>query len=294
MIQYVAVVLVGLAVLGGISVGRDERTSSLVQSRLLGHDNRSACECSFSLSETTVTEHEPIVVKFSFTNHDSYPVDLKLGYNREGGFVLTLKKPDGTILELPRRRAKEGLALIGSFALGPQAIYSQQLILNEWFDFAQPGTYELRASLKNSPRTQDGDPIACENKRMVFTVEPLDVKRLQQTCRNLLEVIGRNVSNYANAADAARALVTVRHPVAVSFLQSAMEVNPRVDDLIISGLEQIGNAEAICVLIRVLEHSDYDSAEFVDARAALVKLEKKTADPISVEKIRIALAKVTP
>lgn len=76
--------------------------------------SEASCECSFKMSNLALTQHEPVVVTFSFANHSDSAINLHLGYNREAGFAFSLKQPDGKVLEFPRRPAREGSSRLDS------------------------------------------------------------------------------------------------------------------------------------------------------------------------------------
>lgn len=288
------VFLMTFALLTGAVVGEDmERKTRLAQSSW-PNCVTNTYPYSLSVAKTRFTQHEPILLKFAITNTYDRPLNLSLGYDREGGFIFTVRRPDRSIVEIPSKRTKAGLARIGKFTIQPRQTYTQQLVLNEWFAFSDPGTYEITAKLKNPPQTNEEVSEPSQTTRIAIEVVPLDVPQLQHACSELGEVISRNVSDYAKASEAARALIAVRHPIAVPFLEKALEANKGVASFVIAGLEEVGNDQAVRVLISVLEHSDLDSSEFAQSRAALVNLKKNTADPATLQSIKIALAKSAP
>jgi len=109
-------------------------------------------------------------------------------------------------------------------------------------------------------------------------------------CSELVDGIRKNKDNYEKAADAAKVLAKVDSPVAVPFLNKALEVNPMVGWIVIPGLDRIGDKEAIRSLISILERFSREGDEYVLARAALLRLESKSAFE-EAEMIRIALAR---
>lgn len=202
-----------------------------------------------------------------------------------------VKRPDGSVKEIPGKLPKETLTLLGNFDVEAQKTYTQQLILNEWYDFNNPGVYEISASLMKGRRQVEP---ACLNSRFKIEIMPFDMAQLQQTCSELVETISQNVHNVGNAFDAVKALVTVKSPVIVPFLEQAVKANHAVTSYVISGLEEVGNDEAVRVLISLLEEARThpDNGEFLQVRNALFAIEKKAKDPATLDLVKIALAKV--
>jgi hypothetical protein len=199
-----------------------------------------------------------------------------------------VKHPNGSVIELPRKTLRGGISRVGSFTVATQESFTQQLILNEWYDFADAGVYEIAVSLSNDP----GREKACLETRFTIEITTLDTSQLQQACGELVDTIRRNVNHAGNALDAAKALLVVKHPLAVPFLEEALKANRMVDWLVIKGLEQIGNEQAVKVLIPMLENPDPQDSEFLLARSALQRIETRTPDPATLELIKIALARV--
>ena len=96
----------------------------------------------------------------AITNSSYEPLPVSLGYNREGGFIFTVKRPDGSVKETPRKITKDNLTLLANFNVDAQKTYTQQLILNEWYDFNDPGVYEISASLMKGRRQDEPAPEA--------------------------------------------------------------------------------------------------------------------------------------
>jgi len=288
MYRIVIFVLVNLLVIS-VAVGQSvERNSN--RAHLKSPASESAeCQYSLTLAKTKFSQHEPILLTMAITNSSYEPLPVSLGYNREGGFIFTVKRPDGSVKEIPRKITKETLTLLANFNVEAQKTYTQQLILNEWYDFNDPGVYEISASLMKGRRQ---DEPACLNSRFKIEITPFDMAQLQQTCSELVEKI--SVSNFANASDAVKALLAVKSPVVVPFLEQAVKANHAVTSHVISGLVEVGNDEAVRVLISLLEEARThpDNGEFLQVRNALFAIEKKAKDPATLDLVKIALAKV--
>ena len=290
MYRIVIFVLVNLLVIS-VAVGkRVERNSN--RGHLESPASESAeCQYSLTLAKTKFSQHEPILLTLAITNSSYEPLPVSLGYNREGGFIFTVKRPDGSVKEIPRKISKETLTLLANFNVEAQKSYTQQLILNEWYDFNNPGVYEISASLMKGSR-QAGP--ACLNSRFKIEITPFDTAQLQQTCSELVETISQNVHNFGNASDAVKALLAVKSPLIVPFLEQAVKANHAVTSYVISGLEEVGNDEAVKVLVSLLEEARThpDNTEFLQVRNALFAIEKKAKDPATLDLVKMALAKV--
>jgi hypothetical protein len=248
------------------------------------------CPYSLTLPKKQFTRHEPILLKLAITNSSAQPLPVSLGYDREGGFVFTVKRPDGSVIELPRKTVREGLSRVGDFTVGIRETYTQQLILNEWYDFPDPGVYEIAVSLTND---EAGAEKACLDKRFTLEITPLDTAQLQQVCSELVETIKRSRNNAGNALNAAKALLVVKNALVVPFLEEALKGNDMVDGLMIYGLEQVGNEQAVKILIPMLQHPNREGNQFLLSRSALMRIQTRTTDPATLELIKTALATVT-
>lgn len=277
--------LLGMSIVAGKSF---ERKLNLNQTSSAGAGS-AACQYSLTIAKTRFSQHEPILLTLVITNSSYELLPVSLGYDREGGFIFTVKRPDGSLKEIPRKRAREGPALAGNFSIEAQKTYTQQLILNEWYDFQDPGVYEINASLVKGRWQQEA---ACLNSRLKIEILPFDTAQVQQRCSDLVETIRQNTKNFGNASDAVKALLVVKHPIVVPFLEQAMKANHGVISYVISGLEEIGNEQAVRVLIPLLDNPDPENSDFFEARHALVAIEKKTTDPATLDLVRIALARV--
>ena len=248
------------------------------------------CQYSLTLAKTKFSQYEPILLTLTITNSSYKPLPVSLGYNREGGFIFTVKRPDGSVKEIPRKIAKETLTLLANFNVEAQNNYTQQLILNDWYDFNDPGVYEISASLMKGRRQ---DEPTCLNSQFKIEITPFDMAQLQQTCSKLVEKISQNDHNFANASDAVKALLAVKSPVIVPFLEQAVNANHAVTSHVISGLEEVGNDAAVRVLISLLEEAKThpDNGEFLQVRNAFFAIQKKSTDPATLDLVKIALAK---
>lgn len=239
--------------------------------------SRFACSLSF---KGYYTQGQPIVVRLTLENRSFEPMIIDLGYDREGAFLFKLKRPDGTLVDLPQKKVREGISRVGKFTIPSHESYSQQIILDEWYKFTEPGKYSVFLTMPKS---------LCVEQDFEFELVPADAEWLSNACSELVDAIRQNKNDYAKAADAAKVLARIDNPLAVPFLVKALEANRMVDSIIIPAIERIGDKHAVRWLISLLDH-DSTSATYELVRPALVRLEKRSA-PEEAEMIRIALAR---
>ncbi|SRR6266404_3139033 len=230
-----------------------------------------------------LTLHEPVIVNFAVYSGLSRLTKVNLGLNFKGNFVITVKLPDGRIINASHlsSQASDVGGLRGILSLKPGETYKQSLLLNEWSDFNMIGRYEVEVTLVNP-----GQEMSVAGNKMTLDIGPRDANKLTQACTSLAEnVVG--ATSYQAAADATRALSYVQDPVAVPYLERALHSGHLVEQISIEGLERIGNPRAVQTLISALGIHTGDTD--VLARSALGRIERKTQDPRLKQMIKRAL-----
>jgi hypothetical protein len=242
---------------------------------------------SYVLPQEQLSLHQPILVTFSVNNESLRPIKLDLGQNRKGGFAFELVQPDGTRIRLPQYSI-DGMSELGTVSLRSGQHFSEQLVLNEWYQFKKPGTYRLEARLRQPILFQDGS-TAPVNATAPGKIEigPRDSTQLEATCKKLIEQIEGSPS-YEASSQAALQLSYVTDSVAVPYLQKAFETNKLVRPIIIDGLERIGDDAAARALISFLKTENGETAALI--RGALGQIQRETADPALRRQIQRALA----
>lgn len=229
------------------------------------------------------TLHEPVVVQFSIKNRLNEPISLDLGHNRKTSFLITVLKPNGSIVRVPEL-SSEGLGAIGRISLDPMQQYSQRLLLNEWYDFSEPGTYMVDINLAAPIQANGGSTInVATKKRVKIYVAPRDADALKRKCEELGNAVAQSAS-YAEAEEAARALSYIRDSVAVPYLKTALDANKLVSVIILDGLSRLSSDEAIEVIISAAQSQNQDTAEY--AKGILFQLQAKVRNPALREKIK--------
>jgi hypothetical protein len=234
----------------------------------------------YSLPTHRLVLHEPVVLEFSVKNETNTRVVLNLGQDRKGGYEFSVTPPGGEKLRL-RRYAHAGIARVGRLSIEPGLIFSQRLILNEWYDFATPGRYDLEGRLVEpieGTAYEERDP----GFHGVIEVGPEDVRKLKVICDSLAKKVVES-RTYEDAAQAALALSYVKDPVAVPYLERILAANKSIQLIAVQGLERVGDDNAIRALGSALGLPGDAS---ILARAALQRLASETADAARKETIK--------
>ena len=195
--------------------------------------SQSELKCTLT-AKPSFTQGEPILLRLKLENSSNEPRGVDLGYDREGALLFRLVRPDGLSIDLPQTEIRGGIALLGEVAIPAQENHSQQIILDNWYKFTEPGSYRVALEILYSP---------CARQELRFEITPEDLDRLKSVCNELLYAIEKNKNHYAKAADAAKALVQVHNPIAVPYLTKALESNPMVSSIVIPALKRFDDGK---------------------------------------------------
>lgn len=241
----------------------------------------------FTLAVSNITFNEPVFVDFSVRNQHSESIHFDLGHNRKSHFEFTISEPNGSVVHAPRL-SEEGLGLLGKVTLQPNEKYTQRLVINEWYQFPEPGDYTINVKLASPIVTQSGAMIEPEpSGSLSLHIAPRNLERLRQVCQNLYRRASRS-STVEKKTEATLALSHVRDPIAVSYLEKGLSNGRLSWQYAIPGLARIANAEAIDVLIAVMQKNDPESGSAL-ARFVLSELKEKIQDAGLKDKIERAL-----
>jgi hypothetical protein len=143
---------------------------------------------SFLAESPQVGLFEPVFAKFSIQNNSNEPIKFDLGLNKKAAFEFSIDTPDGKRLRShPFEQLPDGgLGAKGNVTLSPGETYTQRLLLNEWYDFPNAGTYTVALSVNFRLQTMTDrqigstapDPIA-------ITVGEKNENRLRDICADL-------------------------------------------------------------------------------------------------------------
>jgi hypothetical protein len=208
-----------------------------------------------------------------FTVHNSTPetVRFDLGLGGTRGFVLRIVRPDGTGVDAPRIPAGSGLFRTGRVTIAPFAQHTEELILNEWFAFGQPGSYRVGIELATSMTNESGAAIHARTSGVVTVqVGPRDERVLEEICGALSERI-RGTSDIGSQFADARKLANVNDAVALPYIRQLLEHTDSVDHFLFRSLVRMGTPEAQTVLSEMAKSRDDGRASQAAAALDLAK-----------------------
>lgn len=233
----------------------------------------SGVDVSYSLAQDQFTLHEPVNLTFIVKNELTQPIKLDLGENRKGNFILTIKQPEGKSVRL-RLPERGGTSRISRVSLEPGQTYTQNLLLNEWYEFLTLGNYELTISIATTIQTQEGLSIGeISGFHTTLEIKPKDSAHLKQISARLAERVA-NSPSYDEAAEAALALSYIRDSAAVPYMEKAIVSGHMVEQIVIAGLERLGDEKAIQALIALSTNQDREIA--ILARRALKRVQQRS------------------
>lgn len=256
-----------------------------------------------SLENHEVPLHALLKAHLEISNEDAmHAYVVHLGLDNEGAFTLAVKEPDGTVAVF-QKQSTPGLHVTGQNKIQPKGIYTQDLILDRWYGFPVPGTYDVTlrmdATVMMEAKVIEGQPAgtsprAVPNLRATVSqrviIAPRDEAYLRQQCQQLLETI-QSAHSYDDVIQAADALNAIDDPVAASYLTQAAEARPPVAHRFISGLESLATKGAVVGLLKLAKSPDEETK--VLARSSLQRLEIASQNGPLKDQIRAGLAAVS-
>ena len=250
-----------------------------------GHPAPNGVRFSYVLPQT-LTLHEPVCLVSTISNETSETAQIDLGQDRKGAYVLAVTQPNGVKIDLPQH-SHEGISRLATFALEPSQSYTQTLVLNEWYAFDVPGRYQVQVRLTRPALLgASSTPVADPGFQASIEIQPRSAERLKATLNELTQRIEDSAS-YEQAADAATTLRYVTDPLAVPYLEKALQSGKQIEQIAIAGLEGIADEAAVAALISSLRSANSDVSTL--AQASLRRIQQRTRDLALKEQIRIAL-----
>jgi hypothetical protein len=214
--------------------------------------------------ERKVVLRQPVVLQFRVDNQGFQPVRFDLGFNRTRNFLVTITQPNGQRFQAPLVPAVGGgdqVFAVGRRRLLPGEQYVQQLLLNEWFPFAEPGRYTVDIRLRTDILSDSGSKIeASSNGVISVDVGPRDDRVLQTLADELVEQI-LTTRDVGERYAAARILSHMTDPVAIEYMRRVIERTDAVDHILIDGLKRIGTSDSAALLTQL-------AASHIDSRAS--------------------------
>jgi len=147
-------------------------------------------------------------------------VTVDFGVEDQTEFLFRHAKPDGAFVSVqpsiarPARLRTSHLMLRGNSHTVP-------VVLDEWLDLAQPGRHQLEIEFRGTVQLEGGDQAALNRTaRLAIDVTPRDPKRLEKRAGEWLKKVS-TLSKSSEARAAAVALVTLKDPLAIPYLELA-------------------------------------------------------------------------
>ena len=217
----------------------------------------------------------------TITNGRPDPIEVDLGKDRKENFKIAITPPKGEKVYLPQLR-KSGFGRTGNVTIQGGQSYLQNIVLNEWYNFAETSVYGIDVELAK-PATAAGNIVGGQQSfRTTLEIGPRDEEALARRCEALASGVEAS-SSHERSAENALTLSYVNDPVAVPYLARSLMANKLVEPIAIAGLERIATPGAVRALGPALNMSINHS--FVLARSALARIQTRTADPEVKEEV---------
>jgi len=231
---------------------------------------------SFDLQSSTLTLHEPVFVRFTLRNVSTDVVHVDLGKHRRAGFQFLVTRPDGSVMRVPVANGA-GFGEQGRFDLGPGETYVQNLLVNQWYQFAVPGRYKIRVGLLRPLRTESGRTLeASPSGQLSLWVRPRDPGRLEKVCASLAH-LASTAPNAQRAWDAAVALSYVDDPVAVRHLAD-LAGRRGFQWVAVDGLARVAKTEGLQAVTSRLTSKQGRLIPLIEAKLRNIESGAKVAD----------------
>jgi hypothetical protein len=238
----------------------------------------------------------PVRVIFQVENRSAEAITIDLGSDRQQNFVLAMQQPDGDRVAIPPPPMREGIHSRGMISIRPGERVMQPILVNERTNLDSPGTYELRAELSTPIEAANGTRTRAIPWRGIVNVLPYDAGKLKEVCEKLASEIEASAS-VREAVWAATALGHVADPVAVPYLDRALQSGKYIETPAIEGLVRIGNVDAVNVLRKIVAENPGwppDTSSSVGTRSikavqGLQAIATKSADPAARREAEAAL-----
>jgi hypothetical protein len=224
---------------------------------------------------TPLTLYEPALGQLVFRNQTDDILLTDLGANELGALHFELRRPNGLTqkAEPGALPASGGIIFPGRVEVAPNETFLKSVLLNQWFDFSDVGRYQLRVRFSGEVKRPSGTFVEVDRDVTIdIDVRGADERRLRDACEALLGRI-KNSKKSEEGLTAARALASIKRPLAVRYLHEAIRADRLVDSIAITGLESIGNDAAVRALEEELGNRHAETA--AAANAALNRLQRQ-------------------
>jgi len=218
-------------------------------------------------------------------NRASVPLDLDLGGDGTENILISIVGPDGKTRQKPPTMRKEGIVFFGNVHLESGSSYAQTVVLNQWFQFEETGRYEIKVTLQSSLRIA-GKSIPAGDFVLALEISPGNPSQLASASSQLVSRIHAEGSAQ-DSLSAALALSFVHDSVVVPYWAQVLEQPGFAHETAINSLANVGNSDAVAVLVRSLQGPDGNTKSW--ARSALKAIATHTTEPSIKKQIDEAL-----
>ncbi|HEU4390164.1 MAG TPA: hypothetical protein VFV34_20350 [Blastocatellia bacterium] len=229
---------------------------------------------------------EPVVVRVTITNESSEAVTFT--DRARNDFSVAITSPDGSEPNA-KFEAYNGISPMRRVTLEAGQTYLRRVLLNYWFDFDQPGTYQIRIGLRDPRTLKELLVLKPAESQIPIEVLPRDEKALQRTCGELVSQITDSTRVPDERWQAALELSFVKDPAAVPYLVRALKEDLPRASFALRGLEKVGNEEAVSALIDAAQYKS--PFPWDEALSSLTRLEPRVTNPALKEKIHSLIKK---
>lgn len=232
---------------------------------------------SFSLAAPVVTLREPVLVRCRIRNGLSQTVLVDFGDSIESAFSFRIVDPSERSWDISPPLSS-GIAPVPRWQLSPGESRSEELLLDKWYRFDQPGSYEIEPAVAVAVSTTSSEVIPrTATLTLNLVVRPRDEEVLRRRCESLVrETMQKDA---ARVLEAGEILSYVDDPVAVPFLAEVVRKSWGASYLGVEGLARIHSIPAIEAMIDLLKDPQVsqDSHELLAGR--LRGIRSRTTDP---------------
>jgi len=225
------------------------------------------------LEKSAVSLGEPVLATIKMENRSSESMDLDLGGDGQDNLLISVETADGARRQVARAHHKGSAVFFGKAHVERGQVYSETIVLSEWFRFERVGRYKIEVGVK-SPVKADNQVMAVGNVSLFLDVTPRDPRQLTASCEDLVSRIQANGSAQ-DALAAARALSLVDDPIVVSLWKRVLS-NRAFSETAVSNLARIGNKDAVDALATALHSADEQTRSLVET--ALRSIASQTSD----------------
>lgn len=242
----------------------------------------------YSLMYSRIDTTEPVVLKLAIANLTDEDLDLNLGSRDQIYFIAT--GPSGRMeVHEPPPNSFDQVSRFGEVSISSKETYTQEIVLSHWASFDAPGDYAIELQLRGPLGLKTFSSLLVQAEFVRLTVEPDAVQLVQRHCVEEWDQL-RGAQNGGEAMHAALFLANVRSPLAVPFMNTALDTEhaTAIGGMFITGLERIGNLNAVRALARVMDGKNEQNAQFAHDALARIALENKV-QPEAAKEARLAL-----